>query len=63
LRRIHLTLEVLALRDQRVIDGDLLLSLLKSLAILMIGRWHIDARFGQKQTVIDALKTWCGDMG
>jgi hypothetical protein len=25
---------------------------------MIIARWHIDARFGQKQNVIDALKTW-----
>jgi hypothetical protein len=25
---------------------------------MMIARWHIDARFGHKQAVIDALKKW-----
>ena len=25
---------------------------------MMIARWHIDARFGHKQTVVDSLKTW-----
>ena len=30
---------------------------------MMIARWHIDARFGHKQTVIDALKIWCRDIG
>lgn len=30
---------------------------------MMIARWHIDARFGHKQTVIDAIKTWNRDIG
>ena len=30
---------------------------------MMIARWHIEARFGQKQTVIDSLKKWCDDVG
>ncbi len=25
---------------------------------MMIARWHIDARFGHKQTAIDLIKTW-----
>lgn len=25
---------------------------------MMIARWHIDARFGHKQAVIDAMKSW-----
>ena len=25
---------------------------------MIIARWHIDARFGHKQTVIDSLKMW-----
>lgn len=29
---------------------------------MMIARWHIDARFGHKQTVIDSLKTWSQDI-
>jgi len=29
---------------------------------MIIARWHIDARFGQKQNVIDALKTWARDI-
>ena len=29
---------------------------------MMIARWHIDARFGHKQTVIDSLKTWSRDI-
>jgi len=28
----------------------------------MIARWHIDARFGHKQIVIDSLKTWSRDI-
>ena len=28
----------------------------------MIARWHIDARFGHKQTVIDSMKTWSQDI-
>ena len=30
---------------------------------MMIARWHLDARFGHKQTVIDALKTWAHEFG
>lgn len=30
---------------------------------MMIARWNIDARFGRKQVVIDALKAWCQDIG
>ena len=30
---------------------------------MMIARWHIDARFGHKQAVIDALKVWHRDIG
>ena len=30
---------------------------------MMIARWHIDARFGHKQTVIDAVQRWCRDIG
>jgi hypothetical protein len=29
---------------------------------MMIARWHIDARFGHKETVIDSLKTWSRDI-
>ena len=29
---------------------------------MIIARWHIDARFGQKQAVIAALKSWNGDI-
>jgi len=29
---------------------------------MMIARWHIDARFGHKQTVIDSLKAWAQDI-
>ena len=29
---------------------------------MIIARWHIDARFGHKQNVIDALKTWSRDI-
>ncbi len=25
---------------------------------MMVARWHIDARFGHKQVVIDSLKKW-----
>jgi hypothetical protein len=28
----------------------------------MIARWHIDARFGHKQAVIDSMKTWAKDI-
>ena len=30
---------------------------------MMIARWHINARFGHKQAVIDALKAWNRDIG
>jgi len=30
---------------------------------MMIARWNIDARFGKKQLVIDAVKAWCRDIG
>jgi hypothetical protein len=30
---------------------------------MMIARWNIDARFGSKQIVIDAVKAWCRDVG
>ena len=30
---------------------------------MMIARWHIDARFGHKQIVIDSLKKWCEEIG
>jgi hypothetical protein len=30
---------------------------------MMIARWHIDARFGHKQTVLDSLKNWRRDVG
>jgi hypothetical protein len=30
---------------------------------MMVARWHIDARFGHKQKVIDAVKAWCRDIG
>ena len=30
---------------------------------MMTARWHIEARFGHKETVIDSLKTWCEDIG
>ena len=29
---------------------------------MIIARWHIDARFGHKQTVIDSLKKWSRDI-
>ena len=29
----------------------------------MIARWHIEARFGHKQTVIDLLKRWNEEIG
>lgn len=29
---------------------------------MMIARWRIDARFGQKQVVLDQLKAWCRDI-
>jgi hypothetical protein len=30
---------------------------------MLIARWHIDARFGHKQAVIDSLKSWARDIG
>ena len=30
---------------------------------MMIARWHIEARFGHKQTIIQSLKKWCEDIG
>ncbi len=30
---------------------------------MMIARWHIEARFGHKQTVIDLLKRWDEEIG
>ena len=30
---------------------------------MFIARWHIDARFGHKQTVIDLLKKWEREIG
>lgn len=30
---------------------------------MMIARWHIDAKFGHKQDVIDALKRWHEEIG
>jgi len=30
---------------------------------MIIARWNIDARFGQKQIVIDSLKKWLKDIG
>ena len=30
---------------------------------MMIARWHIDARFGHKQALIDACKTWGKEIG
>ncbi len=29
---------------------------------MIIERWHIDARFGHKQTVSDSLKAWSRDI-
>ncbi|MFZ2649580.1 MAG: hypothetical protein WA210_05685 [Burkholderiaceae bacterium] len=29
---------------------------------MMLARWHIDARFGHKQTVIDSLKAWSAEI-
>jgi len=29
---------------------------------MIIARWHIDARFGHKQTVTDSLKAWSRDI-
>ena len=29
---------------------------------MIVARWHIDARFGHKQTVIDSLKSWARDI-
>src|SRR5262245_61850092 len=30
---------------------------------MMIARWHIDARFGHKQAVLDAVKSWHREIG
>jgi hypothetical protein len=30
---------------------------------MMIARWHIEARFGHKQTVIEMLKRWNEEIG
>ena len=30
---------------------------------MLIARWHIDARFGHKQTAIDLLKRWREEIG
>jgi hypothetical protein len=30
---------------------------------MFVARWHIDAGFGQKQTVIDLLKRWRDEVG
>jgi hypothetical protein len=30
---------------------------------MMIARWSIDARFGQKQVVLNSLKKWCVEIG
>lgn len=30
---------------------------------MMIARWSIDAKFGHKQNVVDALKRWMRDIG
>ena len=30
---------------------------------MIIARWHIDARFGHKQTVIESLKKWHRSIG
>ena len=30
---------------------------------MMVARWHIDARFGHKQAVIDSLKKWNAEIG
>ncbi len=30
---------------------------------MMIARWHIEARFGHRATVIDSLRKWCDDIG
>jgi hypothetical protein len=29
---------------------------------MIIARWHIDARFGHKPTVIESLQAWCRDI-
>ena len=29
---------------------------------MIIARWHIDARFGQKPAVVELLQTWCRDI-
>jgi len=30
---------------------------------MLIARWHIDARFGHKQTVIDLMQRWLREVG
>lgn len=30
---------------------------------MMVARWHIDARFGHKQAVIESLSQWFEDIG
>jgi hypothetical protein len=30
---------------------------------MMIARWHIDARFGHKQEVLNAVQDWCKNIG
>ncbi len=30
---------------------------------MMIARWQVDTRFGHKQTVIDAVRRWCEEIG
>ena len=30
---------------------------------MMVARWHIDARFGHKQTVLDLMKRWDEEFG
>jgi hypothetical protein len=30
---------------------------------MIIARWHIDALFGHKQAVVDAIKAWTRDFG
>ncbi len=30
---------------------------------MMIARWHIEARFGRKDAVLNSVKQWCEDIG
>ncbi len=30
---------------------------------MFVARWHIDARFGHKQTVIELMQRWLSDVG